>query len=98
MMLFIESRHRCHDCPLKDNRQGEDSGGERKYHRVDSLDWNEQELAGGKTIKVKGFPKMPKVKLFRVVVSTHRTDWGVTNDLSRDSSSGTQEACGWRWK
>lgn len=98
MMLFIESLHRCYYCPLKDNRQVDDSGGERKYRRVDSLDWNEQELAGGKTIKIKGFPKMHKVKLFRVVVSTRRTDWVVTNDLSQDSSSGTQEACGWRWK
>jgi hypothetical protein len=98
LMLFIESLHRCYYCPLKDNRQVDDSGGEKKYRRVDSLDWSPQELADGKTIKIKGFAKTHKVKLFRVVVSTHRTDWVVTNDLSQDSSSGTQEVCGWRWK
>jgi len=98
LMLYIESLHRCYYCPLKDNRQVDDSNGEQKYRRVDSLDWSQQELANGKIIKIKGFPKMHKVKLFRVVVSTHRTDWVVTNDLSQDSSSGTQQVCGWRWK
>jgi hypothetical protein len=98
VMLFIESLHRCYYCPLKNNRQVDDSNGEKKYRRVDTLDWDEQALADGKTIKIKGFPKMHKVKLFRVVVSTHRTDWVVTNDLSQDSSSGTQQVCGWRWK
>lgn len=98
MMLFIESLHRCYYCPLKDNRQVDDSGGERPYQRVDALTWNEQELATGKTTKIKGFPKQHKVKLFRVVVSTHRTDFVVTNDLSQDSTSGTHAVCGWRWK
>lgn len=98
LMLFIESLHRCYYCPLKDNRQVNDSDGDQPYRRVDSLDWNEQELADGKTIKIKGFPKMHRVKLFRIVVSTRRTDWVVTNDLSQDSTSGTQQACGWRWK
>ena len=98
MMLFIESLHRCDYCPLKDHRQADDPDGERKYRRVDSPDWNKQALADGKTIKIKGFPEMHKVKLFRVMVSTPRTDWVVTNDLSQDSSSGTQEVWGWRWK
>ena len=98
LMLFIESLHRCYYCPLKSNRQVDDSGGEKKYRRVDSLDWDEDELEKGKTIKIKGFPKMHKAKLFRVVVSTNRTDWVVTNDLTQDSTSGTQEVCGCRWK
>ena len=98
LMLFIESLHRCYYCPLKSNRQVDDSNGARKYKSVDSLEWSTQEQLCGKTIKIRGFPKMHKVKLFRVVVSTHRTDWVVTNDLSQDSSSGTQEVCGWRWK
>jgi hypothetical protein len=31
-------------------------------------------------------------------VSTHRTDWVVTNDLSQDSLDDTQEVCAMRWK
>jgi len=38
------------------------------------------------------------VRLFRVVVSTRRTDWVVTNDPTQDSTEATQEACGFRWK
>lgn len=36
--------------------------------------------AHGKVIKIKGFPKDYKVKPLRVAVSTHRTDWVVTNE------------------
>ena len=79
-------------CPLKSNRQVDDSGGEKPYQRVDELDWSEEELKKGKLIKIKGFPKNCKVKLFRVVVHSRRTEWIVTNDLSRDSAHGARGA------
>ena len=44
------------------------------------------------------FPKEHKVQCFRVVVSTNRTDYVVTNDLAQDSTAAAQEACGFRWK
>ena len=98
LMLFIESVHKTYYCPLKDNRQVDDSGGQRPYGRVDALTWNADEQTHGKRIKIKGFPKDRQVRLFRVEVSTHRTDWVVTHDPSRDSTQATQEACGFRWK
>jgi len=49
-------------------------------------------------IKVKGFPKDYKVKLFRVVLSTQRTDYVVTNDLTQDDTHAAQYACSIRWK
>ena len=98
LMLFIDSLHKIYYCPLKDNRQVDDSGGEQPYRRVDELAWTNHEWAHGKLIKIKGFPKDYKVKLFRVAVSTHRTDWVVTNDLSQDSDNAVQEVCGMRWK
>jgi hypothetical protein len=98
LMLFIESLNKIYYCPLRDNRQVDDSGGRSAYRRIDSLGWNEVELEQGKTIKIKGFPKDYKVKLFRVAVSTHRTDWVVTNDLTQDSLQATQDACRLRWK
>lgn len=97
-MLLIESLGKVYYCPLKDNRQVDDSGGERPYQRVDSLAWSPAELVAGKTIKLKGFPKAHKVRLFRVEVSTHRTDWVVTNDPAQDSTEATQQVCGFRWK
>ncbi|MGB9182015.1 MAG: transposase [Pyrinomonadaceae bacterium] len=98
LMLFIESLHKIYYCPLKDNRQVDDTQGEQSYRRVDALEWSEAELAAGKRIKIKGFPKEHKVQCFRVVVSTNRTDYVVTNDLAQDSTKATQEACGFRWK
>lgn len=97
-MLLIESLGKVYYCPLKDNRQVDDSGGERPYQRVDSLNWASDELTRGKTIKIKGFPKNHKVRLFRVEVSTHRTDRVVTNDPAQDSTGATQKVCGLRWK
>lgn len=98
LMLFIESLHKVYYCPLKDNRQVDDSRGQADYQRIDSLAWNTAELAHGKQLKIKGFPKDHKVQCFRVEVSTHRTDFVVTNDLAQDSTEATQQACGFRWK
>ena len=98
LILLIESLNKIYYCPIKDNRQVDDSGGERPYQRVDSLDWSITELASGKTIKIKGFPKDHKVRVFRVETSTRRTDWVVTNDPAQDSTEATQKACRFRWK
>lgn len=98
LMLYLESLKKIYYCPLKDNRQVDDSQGARSYRRMDALSWSAAELEHGKRIKIKGFPKEHKVQCFRVAVSTHRTDYVVTNDLAQDSTQATQKACGFRWK
>jgi hypothetical protein len=98
LMLFIESLQKVYYCPLKSNRQVDDSGDQQPYQRVDTLDWSEAELEQGKLVKIKGFPKDHQVQGFRVVVSTRRTDFVVTNDLAQHSTEATQQACGCRWK
>jgi hypothetical protein len=98
IMLLIDRMKKTFYCPLRSNRQVDDSGGERSYQRVDTLSWSDRELEEGKLIKVRGFPKDYKVKLFRVVVSKRRTEWIVTNDLSQDSRQDTQKVRGVRWK
>ena len=98
VMLLIESLDKHYYCPLKNNRQVDESEGINGYQRVDSLDWNHEELTQGKIIKIKGFPKEHKVKLFRVEVSTHRTDYVVTNDLTQDSMEATHKICRFRWR
>ncbi len=85
-------------CPLKSNRLVDDSGGEEPYRRIEALSWSEAELKEGKLVKVKGFPSDFKVKLFRVEVSTHRTEWVVTNDLSLSSTHDAQQVSALRWK
>ena len=98
LLLFIESLEKIYYCPLRDNRSVDDAGGAQAYRRVDSLTWSETELQAGKRIKIKGFPNDHKVQCFRVVVSTHRTDYVVTNDRTQASTAATQKACGYRWK
>jgi hypothetical protein len=98
LMTLVENEGKTFYCPLKSNRQVDDSGGDSPYQRVDSLDWSKEELESGKLVKVKGFPGDYKLKLFRVVVNTHRTEWIVTNDLSRDSVRAAQKARRLRWK
>src|SRR5690606_16826052 len=51
-----------------------------------------------KPIKINGFHKDHKVRLFWVEVSTHRTDLVVTNDAIQHSTEVTQQACSFRWK
>lgn len=98
LMLLIESLGKIYYCPLKSNRKVDDSGGTCDYRSVDSLAWSAAQLAHGKVVKIKGFPRDHKVKLFRVEVSTHRTDWVATNDLAQSSTKDTQNACALRWK
>ena len=113
VMLLIESLHKQYYCPLKNNRQVDDSSGLHSYQRIDSLEWNNEELDQGKTIKIKGFPKEHKVKLFRVEVSSrghafsgrptsvscpYRTDYVVTNDCTQNSTEATHLTCGFRWR
>jgi len=88
LMLLVERFNKAYYCPIK----------ERKYRRADSLEWTPEELAGGKQVKVRGFPKDHKMRLFRVAVSTNRTDLVVTNDMAQWFTQDVQEACALRWK
>lgn len=98
LMLAIERLDKLYYCPLKDNRLVDETDGAQPYQRVDSLTWTKHEQTHGKLIKIKDFPKQHRVKLFRLVLSTQRTDFVVTNDMAQDDTQATQEVCGLRWK
>lgn len=98
LMVHIDSLGKIYYCPLKVNRLVDDSGGIEKYKRIDQMDWSETQQCQGKLVKLRGFPKDKKVKLFRVTVSTGRTDYVATNDLSQASSDIVQQVCDVRWK
>lgn len=98
LMLHIERLQKVYYAPLKDNRQVDESGGAGGYQRVDSLTWTDAEARQGKQVHIKAFPKDHQVKLFRLVLSSKRTDFIATNDLAQDSTQATQEVCGLRWK
>lgn len=98
IILQIESIGKYYYCPIKSNRLVDDSNGVRAYCRVDSLNWSTDDTSNGKVIKIHKFPKDHKVKLFRVAVSTNRTDYVITNNMAQDSLDAVQEEYGFRWK
>lgn len=85
-------------CPLKKNRLVDDSQGEKPYQPIETLEWTNEELASGKFVKVKKFAASTYLKLFRVTVSTNRTDYIVTNDLTQSDTDEAQKASSQRWK
>ena len=38
-----------------------------KYKKVQDLNWNEAEKSSGKIVKIKGFPRDEKVKIFWIM-------------------------------
>ena len=98
LMLYIDSLDKIYYCPLKTNRLVDDSFGQEKYKNIEYLEWSNEDLESGKIIKIKAFPAEKKVKLFRVTVSTDRTDYVATNDISQSSADVAQQVCKIRWK
>ena len=98
LMGLIDNLGKKYYCPLKRNRLVDDTGGREKYQRIEQLVWNESELEKGKLLKVNKFPKDKKVKLFRVTISTDRTEYIATNDLSDNSTEKIRDISSSRWK
>ena len=98
LMQFIDQLGKYYYCPLKKNRLVDDTGGQEKYKPIESIAWSRAELDHGKIIKIKTFPQAKKVKLFRVTISTDRTEYVATNDLTQNSTDVVQKVCGVRWK
>jgi SUMO ligase MMS21 Smc5/6 complex component len=98
LMAQIGQLEKLYYCPLKTNRRVDDSRSTAPYVRVDELVWSDQEFQQGKLLKIRGFPKDHKVKLFRVTVSTNRTEFVATNDLAQADTDAVQDVCGIRWK
>jgi hypothetical protein len=97
VMKAIEKADKIYYCPMKSNRQVTEKP-EDDYARVDSLAWEAEELQTGKRVHLKKFPKGHQVKLFRIAVSSHRTDYVVTNDHAQDSSDAAGKVSAIRWK
>jgi len=97
-ILLIEKLEKIYYCPLKKNRLVDDSKGVNPYQNIEKLEWNKEELKDGKTIKINKFPANHKVKLFRVPVSTNRTDYVITNNINQSSTDAVLIECGIRWK
>ncbi|MBO3273134.1 hypothetical protein J4D97_20960 [Hymenobacter defluvii] len=84
-------------CHLKSNRLVDDSGGQQPYQPLALLAWSAQQVAQGKLLKVKKMPQDVKLNCFRVLVSPHRTDYLVTNELAQNDTQAAEQESNVRW-
>ena len=97
MMLTIHNLKKKFYCPVKKNRLARETYSTEYYLKIPNLFWDEKELNHGKPIRLKGMPKDFAMKMFRVSVSTNRTDYVVTNDSSQICTDDIQKVCAMRW-
>jgi hypothetical protein len=69
LMMHIDKAGKVFYCPLKTNRKVDDSQGANPYKAVSDLDWFGDEMLRGKLVKIHGFPRDYKVRLFRVAAT-----------------------------
>lgn len=97
LMLFI------HDCgkrfysAIKSNRLVSRVDEYYQYSPVKDLQWPEAQSEKGIQIHLKKSRKNFHLQLFRIVVSTHRTEYVVTNDDAQLDATAVQKAYGFRW-
>jgi SRSO17 transposase len=98
IMALIDNWEKIYYCPLKRNRLVDETGGKEKYQRIEQLEWNKSARLQGKSIKIKGFPTAKKVMLFRVTISTNRTEYIATNEVNISNIKQVKKICSFRWK
>jgi hypothetical protein len=98
LMTRLHQARKVFYCPIKPNRLVDETQANEPYRPVETLTWSELEDQQGKLVKVKGFAKNFYLKLFRVIVSTDKTDFIVTNDLTQDDTEAAQQESSHRWK
>ncbi|MEK6528786.1 MAG: transposase, partial [Nitrospirota bacterium] len=97
ILLHIEDLGKIYYCPIKSNRLVKETPSS-PFTAVKDLIWNNLDLSRGKTVKLKGFPSTRQVKLFRIVISTDKTEYVVSNNMSLSSSDDCQKEIVVRWK
>lgn len=97
IMMYLISEKRIFYCPIKSNRKVDDSKGLNAYQQVQYIDWTKEEMKQGKTVKVHKFPMDNYLKLFRVDVSTDKTEYIVTNDMTQDNAEDALWESAVRW-
>lgn len=98
ILLMIHDAHKLFYCPIRRNRLVKEDDSERYYVKVEELKWDEISQRDGKVVRLRHLPQAFKLKLFRVPISSHRTDYIVTNDISITTTQALQQVYAHRWK
>jgi hypothetical protein len=95
LMLQIHAANKIFFCPLKPNRLVCDDS---KVHQpLSQLRWSDAEAQEGKRVHLHQFPKGFYLSLFRLPLSTERTEYVVTNATTQLTTTDAQQACAVRW-
>ena len=97
IMKYVIEEQKLFYCPLKTNRKVDDSAGQTPYVPIQDLQWSDTELREGKLIKVHKMAADTRFKLFRVVLTTQRTDYIVTNAITQQSTEAAEQQSAIRW-
>lgn len=95
---YILGKEKIFYCPLKSNRKVDDSGGKENYKQIQECFWTDRDIAEGKLVKVQKMPMDTYFKLFRVLVTTTRTDYIATNDITQQDTETAKEQSSIRWQ
>lgn len=100
LMAQIDQIEKLYSCPLKTNRRVDDSGGTAPYVRVNELQKRAlRTCSKASASRCAAFRASKKVKLFRVIVSSNRTEFVAPNDLLTQADTDVvQDVCGIRWQ
>lgn len=100
LMQWINSLGYKFVCPVRSNRLILDKWTDPdkpEYRSVKDLPWDNDKLKQGSDAKLKACSL--KLKLFRLMVHSNRTDYIVTNDnVAICTAEDATEACAFRWK
>lgn len=87
-------------CNIRNNRNCWEIGVDytatkNKSIPIKDLNWNDSNQA--KLVRLKDFPVGKNVRLFKITVSTDRTDYIITNDISITTPDSVKKVNGMRW-
>jgi hypothetical protein len=98
LMLQVHDAKKLFYCPIKSNRLVCDDLTSKEHHAVSTLQWTTGQQQSGKRVHLKGFPKGFYLRLFRLELSTERTEYVVTNANTQATAQDAQKECAVRWK
>lgn len=97
LMHFIQDLGKTFYGTLKSNRLVSRVQTPYHYQPLTEIVWSSAEDSQGIRAHLKKSRQHFHLQLFRIAVSTHRTDYVVTNDLTQSNTQAVQKAYGLRW-
>jgi hypothetical protein len=97
LMKEIDRLGKIFYCAIKSNRLASPVNQKYEYTQVKELEWSTEAQKRGIRIHFKRWPQFKHLQLFRIEVSSNRTDYVVTNDLAQSHASAAQKEYGIRF-